>query len=68
MSGALPTPASQPIWPIPGCIKEMESGQKLLLEVVDSSLLTVSTSLPLNQFATVRQGTPTQTFEQAIDE
>ena len=52
----------------PGLLKEMETGQKLLLEVVDSSVLTVSTSLPLNQFATVRQGIPTQTFEQAIDE
>ncbi len=49
-------------------IREMESGQKLLLEVVDSSVLTVSTSLPLNQFAAVRRGTPTQIFEQAIDE
>jgi invasion protein IalB len=52
----------------PRMIKEMETGQKLLLEVVDSSVLTVSTSLPLNQFATVRQGIPVQTFEQAIDE
>jgi invasion protein IalB len=52
----------------PALLKEMESGQKLLLEVVDSSVLTVSTSLPLNQFATVRQGIPAQTFEQAIDE
>jgi invasion protein IalB len=52
----------------PKLIKEMETGQKLVLEVVDSSVLTVSTSLPLNQFAVVRQGTPTRTFEQAIDE
>jgi invasion protein IalB len=52
----------------PRLLKEMETGQKLLLEVVDSSVLTVSTSLPLNQFATVRQGIPSQTFEQAIDE
>jgi invasion protein IalB len=52
----------------PGLISEMEAGQKLLLEVVDSSVLTVSTSLPLNQFATVRQGIPARTFEQAIDE
>jgi invasion protein IalB len=51
-----------------GLIREMETGQKLLLEVVDSSVLTVSTSLPLNQFAAVRQGIPVQTFEQAIDE
>ena len=41
----------------PKLLKEMETGQKLRLEVVDSSVLTVSTSLPLNQFATVRQGT-----------
>ena len=52
----------------PKLLKEMETGQKLRLEVVDSSVLTVSTSLPLNQFATVRQGTAAQTFEQAIDE
>jgi invasion protein IalB len=51
-----------------GLIKQMETGQKLLLEVVDSSVLTVSTSLPLNQFSTVRQGMPAQTFEQTIDE
>jgi Invasion associated locus B (IalB) protein len=49
----------------PKLIGEMESGQTLLLEVVDSSVLTVSTSLPLNQFAAVRQGAPTQVFEQA---
>jgi invasion protein IalB len=52
----------------PKLIKEMETGQKLVLEVVDSSVLTVSTSLPLNQFAMIRQGTPARTFEQAIDE
>jgi invasion protein IalB len=52
----------------PKLIKEMETGQKLVLEVVDSSVLTVSTSLPLNQFAMVRRGTPARTFEQAIDE
>jgi invasion protein IalB len=52
----------------PRLLNEMETGQKLLLEVVDSSVIAVSTSLPLNQFVTVRQGTPAQTFEQAIDE
>jgi invasion protein IalB len=52
----------------PRLIKEMETGQKLLLEVVDSSVLTVSTTLPINQFAAVRQGPPAQTFEQNIDE
>ena len=52
----------------PELLTEMETGQKLLLEVVDSSVLTVSTSLPLGQLATVRQGIPAQTFKQAIDE
>jgi invasion protein IalB len=52
----------------PKLLKEMETGKTLLLEVVDSSVLTVSTSLPLNQFAAVRQGTPSRVFEQAIDE
>jgi invasion protein IalB len=52
----------------PKLVKEMETGQKLVLEVVDSSVLTVSTSVPLNQFVMVRQGTPARTFEQAIDE
>jgi invasion protein IalB len=52
----------------PKLIKEMEAGQKLQLEVVDSSVLTVTTALPVNQFAAVRQGTPAQVFEQDIDE
>jgi hypothetical protein len=52
----------------PTLVKEMETGQKLSLEVVDSSVLAVSTSLPLDQFSTVHQGIPAQTFEQAIDE
>lgn len=52
----------------PKLLKEMEGGNTLLLEVVDSSLLTVSTQLPINRFAAVRQGTPTRVFEQAIDE
>jgi invasion protein IalB len=52
----------------PKLIKEMETGQQLLLEIVDSSVLTLSTTLPISQFAAVRQGAPTQTFEQNIDE
>jgi invasion protein IalB len=52
----------------PRLLKDFEAGKTLLLEVVDSSVLTVSTSLPLNQFAAVRQGTPSRVYEQAIDE
>src|SRR3981081_4154623 len=52
----------------PQAIREMESGQTLLLEVVDSNVLAITTSLPLNQFAAIHQGVPTQIFDQAIDE
>jgi len=52
----------------PELLKGLETGQKLQLEVVDSSVLTVSTVLPIDQFAAVRQGTPAQTFEQNVDE
>jgi len=49
-------------------LKEMETGEGLVLEVVDSSVLAVSTSVPLGQFAAVRQGIPGKTFEQYVDE
>jgi invasion protein IalB len=52
----------------PKLIKEMEGGEKLSLEVVDSSVIAVSTSLPLTRFGAVRQGLPARTFEQAIEE
>jgi invasion protein IalB len=49
-------------------IRELEKGQKLQLEVVDSSVQSVTTALPLGQFASVRQGAPARIFEQEIDE
>jgi hypothetical protein len=49
-------------------IREMETGQKLVVEVVDSNILSVTTSLPLNQFPSVHQGAPSRIFEQALDE
>jgi invasion protein IalB len=51
-----------------GLVKEMETGDKLKLEVVDTNLLSVSTLLPLGQFASVRKGAPAQIFQQDIDE
>ena len=53
---------------MPKMIQEMGSGQTLRLEFVDSNLLTLTTSLPLGQFASVHKGAPAQTFEQDIDE
>jgi invasion protein IalB len=52
----------------PKVIREMEAGQQLVIEVVDSNILSVTTSLPLNQFPLVHQGAPSRIFEQALDE
>jgi dienelactone hydrolase len=66
--GASPTPASRATVADPKMIQEMGSGQTLRLEFVDSNLLTLTTSLPLRQFASVNKGAPAQTFEHDIDE
>ncbi|MGY8666618.1 invasion associated locus B family protein [Bradyrhizobium sp. UFLA05-109] len=52
----------------PKIIKEMEAGKTLVLEVVDSNLLSLTTSLPLAQFASVHKGAPAKTLEQDIEE
>lgn len=52
----------------PSLLGELEAGKTLSVEVVDTNLLAVTTSLPLRQFATVRKGPPAQVFEQQIDE
>jgi invasion protein IalB len=52
----------------PKMLKEMTLGQTLRLEFVDSNLLSITTSLPLGQFASIHRGAPAQTFEQDIDE
>jgi invasion protein IalB len=52
----------------PKLIKGMESGQTLALEVVDSNLLALTTSVPIGQFAAVHKGAPEKTLEQYVDE
>jgi invasion protein IalB len=49
-------------------LRELEGGKTLALEVVDTNLVAVTTSLPLDRFAVVNKGTPTQIFEQEIEE
>ena len=49
-------------------IRELESGRALALEVVDSNLLSLTTSIPLAEFATAHKGAPARTLEQDIDE
>jgi len=52
----------------PKLVQEMSSGQMMRLEFVDSNLLSLTTSLPLGQFASIHKGPPARTFEQDIDE
>src|SRR5262249_57482020 len=52
----------------PALLREMEGGKNLAVEVVDTNMLAVTTSVPLEKFAAVRKGAPAQTFEQNIDE
>jgi len=52
----------------PNFIAAMDSGKALVLEVVDSSLLSVTTLLPLAQFASAHKGPPAKMFVQDIDE
>jgi invasion protein IalB len=52
----------------PALIRQMETGQQLKLEVADTNLLSVSTMLPLSQFAAVRKAAPSRTFMQDVDE
>lgn len=47
---------------------DMESAKTLVLEMVDSNLLSPTTSLPLAQFASAHNGAPAKTMEQDVDE
>ena len=49
-------------------VTEMESGQALALEVVDSNILSVTTSIPLARFSTARHGPAALSIDQKIDE
>jgi invasion protein IalB len=51
----------------PELIREMEGGRFLTLEVVDSNILTVASSMPLDNLATVRNGAPARIFQQSLD-
>lgn len=52
----------------PQLIQDMESGQTLLLEVVDTNVLAVSTAIPLDQFAAAHKNPAAQIYQQDIDE
>jgi invasion protein IalB len=48
-------------------IRDLESGQMLALETVNSNVVGVTNSLPLNEFAKVHQGAPEQILEQKLE-
>jgi invasion protein IalB len=48
-------------------IHDLERGQMLTLETVNSNVLGVTNSLPLKDFAEVRQAAPAQIFEQRLE-
>lgn len=52
----------------PTLIEEMTSGQTLTLEIVDTNILSLTTAVPLAQFASVHKSAPEKIYEQDIDE
>ncbi|MBI5260688.1 MAG: invasion associated locus B family protein [Bradyrhizobium sp.] len=48
-------------------INALENGQRLTLEAVDSNILTITTTVPLHQFAAAHRGPPAQRFERQFD-
>ncbi|WOH61974.1 invasion associated locus B family protein [Bradyrhizobium sp. BWC-3-1] len=52
----------------PKFIDDMDRGKVLVLELTDSNLLSLTTSLPLAQFGPAHKGAPAQTLEQDIEE
>jgi invasion protein IalB len=50
-----------------GLIHDLESGQMLTLEIVNSNIVGVTDSLPLKEFAEVHKGAPMQIFEQKLE-
>jgi invasion protein IalB/pimeloyl-ACP methyl ester carboxylesterase len=52
----------------PALVAELENGQELELELTDLNSSSVSTKLPLNQFAAARKAAPAQTFNFGLDQ
>jgi invasion protein IalB len=61
-NGCVAATASQPNF-----LSELETGKTLALAVVNSNVITVIASLPLDNFASARQGAPAQIFDQKLE-
>lgn len=53
--------------PKPKLLHELETGRTLSLAVVNSNVVNVIASLPLDNFARAHQGVPAQIFEQKLE-
>jgi invasion protein IalB len=51
----------------PSFVRVMESGRMLSLDAVNTNVMTVVASLPLDNFAKAHQGAPAQIFEQKLE-
>jgi invasion protein IalB len=47
-------------------IRGLRSGRSLTLEAVDPNLLVVTATIPLDRFATVNEGPPTELFDESL--
>src|SRR5215470_1641733 len=52
----------------PALLRDLENGKSLTVEVVDTNMLAVTTSLPLDTFVAARKSPPAKLFEQTLDE
>jgi len=48
-------------------IHDLETGQMLVLETVNSNVVGVTNSLPLKEFAEAHRGAPAQIFKQRLE-
>ena len=53
--------------PEPNFVRELETGKMLSLQVVNSNVVTVIASMPLDNFEKARQGVAAQIFEQKLE-
>lgn len=51
----------------PNFVRAMESGRTLSLDAVNTNVMTIVASLPLDSFAKAHQGPPAQIFEQRLE-
>ena len=51
----------------PSFVRAMQSGRMLSLDTVNTNVMTVVASLPLDNFAKAYQGAPTQVYEQKLE-